>query len=110
MLKSTLLAFALVLVATSLLQADPLTEAQVTKIINDVRVIDPAKGTHAAAINEKIKDEIGLKTGVRSRSELLFQDNTLTRIGPETSFSFKAGTRDLTLEHGTMLLQAPKGL
>jgi hypothetical protein len=40
----------------------------------------------------------------------LFQDNTLTRIGPETSFSFKAGTRDLTLGQGTMLLQVPKGL
>jgi hypothetical protein len=108
--KSTLPVLAAVLVATSLLQAGPLTEAHVTKIINDVRVIDPAKGTHSAAINEKIKDEIGLKTGVKSRSELLFQDNTLTRIGPETSFSFKAGTRDLTLEHGTMLLQVPKGL
>lgn len=110
MLGSTLPALAAVFVSTSLLQAGPLTEAHVTKIINDVRVIDPAKGTHAAAINEKIRDEIGLKTGVKSRSELLFQDNTLTRIGPETSFSFKAGTRDLTLEQGTMLLQVPKGL
>ena len=110
MFKSTLPVLVTVLVAASPLQADPLTEAHVTKIINDVRVIDPAKGIHSAAINEKIKDEIGLKTGVKSRSELLFQDNTLTRIGPETSFSFKAGTRDLTLEKGTMLLQVPKGL
>ena len=110
MLKSTLLILAPVLVAASLLQAGPLTEARVTKIVRDVRVIDPAKGTHAAAINETIKDEIGLKTGVKSRSELLFQDNTLTRIGPETSFSFKAGTRDLTLKQGTMLIQVPKGL
>ena len=110
MRKSTLLVLGTVLGAASLLQAGPLTEAHVTKIISDVRVIDPAKGTHAAAINETIKDEIGLKTGVKSRSELLFQDNTLTRIGPETSFSFKAGTRDLTLGQGTMLLQVPKGL
>ena len=110
MLKSTLLVLPAMLVSTSLLPADPLIEAQVTKIIRDVRVIDPAKGTHAAAINEKIKDEIGLKTGIKSRSELLFQDNTLTRLGPETSFSFKAGTRDLTLEQGTMLLHVPKGL
>jgi hypothetical protein len=110
MLKSTLPVLAGVLAATSLLQAGALTEAQVTKVVNDVRVIDPAKGTHAAVINEKIKDEIGLKTGVKSRSELLFQDNTLTRIGPETSFSLKAGTRDLTLEQGAMLLQVPKGI
>src|ERR1041384_5268365 len=43
-------------------------------------------------------------------SPLLFQDNTLTRIGAETFFSFKTGTRDLTLEKGSMLLQVPKGL
>jgi hypothetical protein len=87
-----------------------LTEARVTKIINRVQVVDPAKGSHAASLHETIKDEIELKTGVKSRSELLFQDNTLTRLGPETSFSFKAGTRDLSLEKGTMLLQVPKGL
>jgi len=41
---------------------------------------------------------------------LLFQDNTLTRLGAETFFSFKTGTRDMTLEKGSMLLQVPKGL
>lgn len=91
-------------------QAGPLTEARVTKIVNRVQVVDPAKGPHAASLHETIRDEIELKTGVKSRSELLFQDNTLTRLGPETSFSFKAGTRDLNLDKGTMLLQVPKGL
>jgi len=90
--------------------AGPLTEAQVTKIINRVEVVDPAKGAHEAKLQETIKDQLELKTGVKSRSELLFQDNTLTRIGPETTFSFKTGTRDLTLQKGTILLQVPKGL
>jgi hypothetical protein len=110
MRKLTPLLFATIFGSASALSAGPLTEAHVTKIIRDVHVTDPAKGTHAAAINERITEEIGLKTGVKSRSELLFQDNTLTRIGPETSFSFKAGTRDLTLRQGTLLLQVPKGL
>ncbi len=92
-----------------MIYAGPLTEARVTKVINDVRIVDPAKGTHPAAIDEKIQDEIGLKTGIQSRSELLFQDDTLTRIGPETTFSFKSGTRDLNLKQGSMLLQVPKG-
>ncbi|MDP9005035.1 MAG: FecR family protein, partial [Verrucomicrobiota bacterium] len=90
-------------------QAGPLTEARVTKIINSVQVVDPVKGAHSASLQETIKDEIELKTGVKSRSELLFQDNTLTRIGPETVFSFKAGTREMSLDRGTMLLQVPKG-
>jgi hypothetical protein len=108
--KLPLLVLATIFVSASLLPAAPLTEAHVTKIIRDVRVTDPAKDTHAAAINERITQDTGLKTGVKSRSELLFQDDTLTRIGPETSFSFKAGTRDLTLSQGTILLQVPKGL
>ena len=90
--------------------AGPLTSAEVTKIINRVSVIDPAKGGHPAALRDVIKDDLGLQTGAKSRSELLFQDNTLTRIGAETFFSFKTGTRDMTLEKGSMLLQVPKGL
>ena len=90
--------------------AGPLTSAEVTKIINRVSVIEPAKGDRPAALRDVIKDDLGLQTGARSRSELLFQDNTLTRLGAETFFSFKTGTRDMTLEKGSMLLQVPKGL
>ena len=90
--------------------AGPLTSAEVTKIINRVSVIEPAKGDRPAALRDVIKDDLGLQTGARSRSELLFQDNTLTRLGGETFFSFKTGTRDMTLEKGSMLLQVPKGL
>ncbi len=88
----------------------PLTSAEVTKIINRVAVIEPAKGDRPAVLRDVIKDDLGLQTGAKSRSELLFQDNTLTRVGAETFFSFKTGTRDLTLERGSMLLQVPKGL
>src|SRR5437660_2597329 len=88
----------------------PLSSAEVTKIINRVSVIDPAKGGHPAVMREVIKDDLGLRTGARSRSELLFQDTALTRVGAETLFSFKTGTRDMTLEKGSMLLQVPKGL
>jgi hypothetical protein len=90
--------------------AGPLTKAEVTKVINQVSLIDPHKGERPAAVRDVIKDDLGLETGKKSRSELLFQDNTLTRIGGETFFSFKTGTRDLTLEKGSMLLQVPKGL
>src|SRR5216110_1842345 len=90
--------------------AGPLTSAEVTKIINRVSIVDPAKGGHPATARDVIKDDLGLQTGAKSRSELLFQDNTLTRIGAETFFSFKTGTRDMTLEKGSMLLQVPKGL
>src|SRR5436853_3246793 len=84
--------------------AGPLTSAEVTKIINRVSVIEPAKGDRPAALRDVIQDDLGLQTGARSRSELLFQDNTLKRLGAETFFSLKTGTRDMTLEKGSMLL------
>ena len=90
--------------------AAPLTEAHVTKIINQVKLLDPASGAREAKLDDVIRGELALTTGVKSRSELLFPDNTLTRLGPESYFSFKTGTRDMTLQKGTMLLQVPKGL
>src|SRR5256714_2748153 len=85
-------------------------KAEVTKVNNRVSVIGLEKGAHPAVLRDVIKDNLALQTGARSRSELLFQDNPLARIGAETFFSFKTGTRDLTLEKGSMLLQVPKGL
>ncbi len=90
-------------------QAGPLDEARITRIINDVRVVESTK-THFAALQEIIRDNLAVRTGVKSRSELLFQDDTLTRLGPETMFGFKTGTREMTLTQGAMLLQVPKGL
>ena len=90
--------------------AAPLTEAHVTKIINEVKVVDPRVGDRTAQLNDRIHDDLALTTGIKSRSELLFQDNTLTRLGPESYFSFQGGTRDMTLQRGTLLLQVPKGL
>src|SRR3979490_2371777 len=108
-LRPTLLSGAMAILAWTA-NGGPLTEARVTRIVNKVEVIDPTKGAHPATLDETIKDQIELKTGVKSRSELLFQDQTLTRIGPETSFRFKAGTREISLDKGTMLLQVPNGL
>ena len=85
--------------------AGPLQQAAVNQIVNDVKVIDPAKGARPAALKEIIRDDLAVRTGIQSRTELLFQDDTLTRLGAETIFSFKAGTRDLSLDRGTMLLQ-----
>jgi hypothetical protein len=90
--------------------AGALSSAEINKIINSVNIVDPAVGRHPARLRDVIKEERGVETGVRSRSELLFQDNTLTRLGAETFFSFKTGTRDMTLERGSMLLHVPKNL
>ncbi|HEX5177483.1 MAG TPA: FecR domain-containing protein, partial [Chthoniobacteraceae bacterium] len=102
--------FATLLVTTvPVTGAAPLEQAQINRIVSDVRVVDPKAGAHRAALHELIKDDLGVLTGIRSRSELLFQDLTLTRLGAETFFSFKPGTRDMTLDRGAFLLHVPKG-
>jgi len=98
------------LICPVLSYAGPLTEAHVTKIVNEVKLVDPNSGDRDAKLDDVVRDEIALTTGIKSRSELLFQDNTLTRLGPESYFSFKTGSRDMTLQKGTLLLQVPKGL
>ena len=105
-----LLSVALIVLGPGLISAAPLTEAHVTKIVNEVKLVDPGAGDRDAKLNDVVRDEIALTTGIKSRSELTFQDNTLTRLGPESYFSFKGGTREMTLQKGTMLLQVPKGL
>ena len=107
--RSTLLVAALFILPLPLF-GGPLEQATITRIINDVRVVDPRKGSHEAAVQEIIKDDLAVKTGIRSRAELLFQDNTLSRLGAETFFAFRQGTREISLERGTLLLQVPKGV
>ncbi len=91
--------------------AGPLQQAEIHRIVNDVRLVNPQTASaQPAKLRDIIKDDLAVRTGVQSRAELLFQDDTLTRLGADALFSFKAGTRDMTLDRGSMLLQVPKGL
>ena len=49
-----------------------------------------------------------VRTGIESRAELTFTDQTLARLGANTIFSFDKGTRNLELGGGVMLLRVPK--
>lgn len=89
--------------------AESLQSAEVTRVVNDVRIYRPTTSAKKAAPGDTISGKTSLQTGRRSRSELKFQDDTLTRIGANSIFSFDRGTRDLSLERGTLLLSVPKG-
>lgn len=89
--------------------AAPLREATIHQVINQVRVLDLEAGSsHSAAEQEKITATNGVRTGIRSRAELLFQDQTVARLGAETFFTFKRSSREIRLDAGTLLLQVPK--
>ena len=87
--------------------ADQLQQAHVSQVIQDVRLMEAHGAPHPAVVNAKVTQGMGVRTGVESRAELTFTDLTLTRLGANTIFSFKQGTRELDLTSGAVLLQVP---
>src|SRR6478672_709164 len=89
--------------------AAQLKEAQVTQVVKDVKLLPTGAAARPATVNDEVRDGIAVHTGVDSRSELKFTDQTLARLGANTLFSFSEGTRNLNLQDGAMLLRVPKG-
>ena len=89
--------------------AAQLKEAQVTQVVKDVKLLPTGAAARPATVNDEVRDGIAVRTGMDSRSELKFTDQTLARLGANTLFSFSEGTRNLNLQDGAMLLRVPKG-
>jgi FecR protein len=93
--------------AASFVAADQLQQARVSQVIQDVRVLETHGAPRPAAVNDKVTQGMGVRTGVESRAELTFTDLTITRLGANSVFSFKQGSRELDLTSGAVLLQVP---
>jgi len=102
------LGFALAILLPAGMRAGELQEAQVTQVIQDVRLLPSNASPRPASINDRVHEDTAVRTGVESRTELTFQDMTLTRLGSQTIFSFKSGTRTINLKSGSILLSVPK--
>ena len=93
-----------------LLAVTPLQEATFTEIINDVKVLlSSTKSPVPAKRSDQFKTPDVLRTAANSLAELTAIDNTITRIGANTSFSFDPQGRTLKLEQGSVLFHSPKG-
>jgi hypothetical protein len=90
------------------IRADELKEAKVTQVIQDVRVLPSNASPRPAAVNDDVRQGTAVQTGVQSRSELTFKDQTITRLGEQTIFSVGKGPRSIDLGSGQFLLYAPK--
>jgi FecR protein len=102
------LAFALAGVLPNKISADELKEAKVTQVIQDVRVLPSNASARPAAVNDDVRHGTAVQTGVQSRSELTFKDQTITRLGEKTIFSVGEGPRTIDLGSGQFLLCVPK--
>ncbi len=90
------------------LSALPPNEARVTRVNNYVQLLHPLRAPRRASLNEIIDNETIVRTGKDSHAELTFSDQTVVRLAANTTFSFKNGTRDLSLGEGAALIQAPR--
>lgn len=88
--------------------AAPLKSAEVTAAVNDVRVYRGSSTAATATVGESISGKDDLHTGRRSRAELTFPDESITRIGANSIFSFRSSSRDMEIKQGSFLLQVPK--
>jgi len=109
-MKTKTLLVALALAAAPLIHAAPLSESTVTEIIKDVNLLPTGTATASPAkMNDLVKAPDRVRTGAESRTELTAPDNTITRIGANTVFSFESAGRVLNLESGSLLFHSPKG-
>jgi hypothetical protein len=88
--------------------AAQLEEARVSQVIRDVKILPKQAAARPARISDEVRDGSAVRTGVESRAELTFTDQTLARLGANTIFTFNEGTRNLELGGGAMLLRVPK--
>lgn len=96
--------------STALLVAAPLTQSTFTEVIHDVNVVaGPSKAATPAKVNELFQTPNLVRTGGDSRAELTAPDQTITRIGANTIFSFEPAGRDINLEQGSILFHSPHG-
>lgn len=90
--------------------AVPLTESTFTEIVKEVNVVAATtKTAQPGAVNEIVKAPDLVRTGPESRAELTAQDQTITRVGANTVFSFEPNGRNLNLEKGNVLFHSPAG-
>src|SRR4051812_41535558 len=88
---------------------EQLKNAHVTQVVQDVKLLPKEQAARPALLNDEVNQSTGIRTGANSRSELTFNDLTITRLGANTVFSFNRDTRELTLSSGAALIQIPPG-
>jgi hypothetical protein len=112
LIRSNVVRMALALVATLALArlavAASKSDAHVTQVIRDVRLLASAAGTRPAAVNDAVREGEAVRTGGESRAELTFTDQTITRLGANTVFSYGKGAKEFDLSSGAALMVVPK--
>jgi hypothetical protein len=90
--------------------AAPLTQSTFSEVVKDVNVVAAdTKAATPAQVSAVVKAPDLVRTGPESRAELTAPDQTITRVGANSVFSFEPQGRSLDLQQGSVLFYSPKG-
>ena len=95
------------IVTANFATAAPMQKARVTQLVQDVKLLPDRAPARPAVLNDEVNQGTAIRTGTNSRSELTFNDLTITRLGANTVFSFDREKRELQLSSGAALIQVP---
>lgn len=87
-----------------------IAEARIIRVIKDVRVLGGSGAATMALPNLVVSAGASVQTGAASRAELTFGGGALTRLGANTLLGVRDAARDLILNEGALLFQAPRGV
>ena len=94
----------------SISHALDLKQAKFTQVVNDVWVVSNEDDTEKfVRVNDLFNMPDLVRTGLASRAELVAADDTITRVGASTIFSFDPANRTIDLQKGSLLFHSPKG-
>ena len=71
--------------------------AQVTQVVQDVKVVPSGAASRPVTVNETVTKGNAVQTGVQSRSELTFKDKTITRLGEKSIFNVGGDGRTIDM-------------
>lgn len=84
--------------------------AIVKQVHSAVTLLTPGGPPQRVTVGTTLRLEATVQTGPVARVELAFDNQALARVGAGSSLRFGGSGRDLDLERGTTLLQAPASL
>ncbi|MEL7083410.1 MAG: TonB family protein [Cyanobacteria bacterium P01_G01_bin.4] len=111
LLSCTAIAGAITLLPHTALADDPqpLTEATVDRLQNTVTVELQQEPIRYARVDDLLVPEDKLSTGAQSLAQMLFNDESLLRVGQNSVFQFIPSERQILLDRGLMMIVTPPG-
>lgn len=83
-------------------------EGRVTELVREVNLLASRAAARPAVLNDSVQEGTAVRTGNDSRAEITFGDQSLTRLGANTVFSFGQGAHTYDLGSGAILMYAPQ--